>query len=80
MTAAEQIEAAAAYLAQTAGQAGFKPGDVLKYVAAVDPEGGAAETEDRLRAFGTLLRQGKITKVGRGLYAIAEASGFFRQP
>lgn len=80
VTAAEQIEAAAAYLAATAGQAGFNPADVLKYVAAVDPEDGAAETEDRLRAFGTLLRQGKITKVGRGLYAIAEASRFFRHP
>lgn len=80
VTAAEQIEAAAAYLAETAGQAGFNPADVLKYVTAVDPEDGAAETEDRLRAFGTLLRQGKITKVGRGLYAIAEASRFFRQP
>lgn len=73
---AELLEAAAAYTAQVEGRPHFSPPHILSKVSAVGDE--SFSREDRLRMFGTLLRQGKIAKVKRGQYAITEASRFYQ--
>lgn len=73
---ADLLEAAAAYMAQVAGQPHFNPVEIMSRVAAVDKDGTASD-EDRLRVFGALLRQGKITKISRGQYTITEASRYY---
>ncbi len=72
----ELLEAAAAYTAQIEGRPHFSPPQILKKVAAVDE---AATREERLQVFGKLLRQGKITKVKRGQYAISAASRYYER-
>ncbi len=73
---AELLEAAAAFTAQIEGRPHFSPPQIMRKVSAMGAAGGFSR-EDRLRVFGTLLRQGKIAKVKRGQYAITEASRFF---
>ncbi|PYF10654.1 hypothetical protein C8J30_104133 [Rhodobacter viridis] len=73
---AELLEAAAAYTAQVEGRPHFSPPQIMSKVSAIGD--GSFSREDRLRMFGTLLRQGKIAKVKRGQYAITEASRFFK--
>lgn len=73
---AELLEAAAAYTAQVEGRPHFSPPQIMSKVSAVGDE--SFSREDRLRVFGTLLRQGKIAKVKRGQYAITEASRFYQ--
>ncbi|PCD77526.1 hypothetical protein CLN94_03195 [Pseudothioclava arenosa] len=75
---AELLEAAAAYTSQIEGRPHFSPPQIMRKVSSLD-EGADFSREDRLRVFGTLLRQGKITKVKRGQYAIAEASRFYAE-
>lgn len=75
---AELLEAAAAYTSQVEGRPHFSPPQIMRKVSSID-EGADFSREDRLRVFGTLLRQGKITKVKRGQYAIAEASRFYAE-
>ena len=72
------LEAAAAYTAQVEGRPHFSPPQIMRKLQSVE-EGADFTREDRLRVFGKLLRQGKITKVKRGQYAIAEASRFYDQ-
>ncbi|MFD2174290.1 hypothetical protein [Rhodobacter lacus] len=74
---AELLEAAAAYTAQVEGRPHFSPPQIMRKVTALETED--ISREDRLRVFGTLLRQGKIAKVKRGQYAITEASRFFER-
>ena len=74
---AELLEAAAAYTAQVEGRPHFSPPQIMRKVSAIGAE--TFSREDRLRVFGTLLRQGKIAKVKRGQYAITEASRFFER-
>ena len=68
------LEAAAAYSACVEGRPTFSRPQILRSAAA------AAETpvsrEQSLRSFGMLLRQGKIQKVKRGQFAIAETSRY----
>ncbi|WP_444461388.1 hypothetical protein [Rhodobacter capsulatus] len=73
---AELLEAAAAYTAQVEGRPHFSPPQIMSKVSAVGDA--SFSREDRLRMFGTLLRQGKIAKVKRGQYAITEASRFYQ--
>ena len=75
---AELLEAAAAYTSQIEGRPHFSPPQIMRKVSSLN-EGADFSREDRLRVFGTLLRQGKITKVKRGQYAIAEASRFYAE-
>ena len=72
---AELLEAAAAYTAQIEGRPHFSPPQIMRKVTTMGTE--TFSREDRLRVFGTLLRQGKIAKVSRGQYAITQASRFY---
>ncbi len=74
---AELLEAAAAYTAQVEGRPHFSPPQIMRKVTSMGTE--TFSREDRLRVFGTLLRQGKIAKVKRGQYAITEASRFYER-
>ncbi|SOC04752.1 hypothetical protein SAMN05877809_103289 [Rhodobacter sp. JA431] len=73
----ELLEAAAAYTEQVEGRPHFSPPQIMRKVTAIGEE--TFSREDRLRVFGTLLRQGKIAKVKRGQYAITEASRFYQR-
>jgi hypothetical protein len=65
------LEAAAAYSAFVEGRPSFSRPALMKQV------GGYTFTrEEGLRAFGTLLRQGKIQKMKRGQFAISPTSRF----
>ena len=68
------LEAAAAYAAYVEGRPHVSRPQLMDW--AMSAEGGQASREDGLRAFGTLLRQGRIQKTKRGQFAIAEESRF----
>lgn len=67
------LEAAAAYAACVEGRPHFSRPQLMRQIAAMGEEGGIAR-EDSLRSFGSLLRDGRIVKVKRGQYALAESS------
>jgi hypothetical protein len=75
---ADLLEAAAAYTATVEGQPHFTRPDILRKVAKVTDEG-AYSREDSLRSFGMLLRQGTITKVSRGQFALTGSSRFMSE-
>ena len=75
---ADLLEAAAAYTARVEGRPHFSPPQIMRKLSGLD-DGADFSREDRLRVFGTLLRQGKIAKVKRGQYAITEASRFYAE-
>ncbi|MBT8417851.1 MAG: hypothetical protein KJO42_10460, partial [Silicimonas sp.] len=69
------LEAAAAYTSFVEGQASFSRPEIMKRVARVDPSLHLSR-EDGLRSFGQLLRQGKLRKLERGQFTIAETTRF----
>ncbi len=69
------LEAAAAYSAFIEGEPHFSRPDIMKRVARVDPAL-TLSRETGLRTFGQLLRQGKIQKLQRGQFAVAEDTKF----
>ncbi|WP_141246556.1 hypothetical protein [Actibacterium ureilyticum] len=71
------VEAAAAYLAK-GDTAAFSRPDIMKLVTEFDGPDGTLDREDGLRAFGTLLRLGKIEKLKRGQFTISQSSRFMR--
>ncbi|MGR3321685.1 MAG: hypothetical protein ACU0DK_07125 [Pseudooceanicola sp.] len=70
----EVLEAAAAYLAFVEEREQFSRPQLMSRVREVDPEG--YSREDALRAFGTLLREGKIRKVKGGRFSASDRIGF----
>lgn len=68
------LEAAAAYAACVEGRPHFSRPQILRSAAAA--AGAEVSREQSLRSFGMLLRQGKIQKVKRGQFAIAESSRY----
>lgn len=68
------MEAAAAYTASVEGRPHFSRPHLVKHLAAA--RGGEMTREDSLRVFGRLLREGRIEKVKRGQFAVAETSRF----
>ena len=72
-TMPDMLEAAAAYCALVLGREQFSRPLLLETVARLP---GAEDTslEESLRGFGTLLRDGRITKVRRGQFQLAEDS------
>jgi hypothetical protein len=68
------LEAAAAYAACVEGRPHFSRPQILR--SAVEAAEMPVSREQSLRSFGMLLRQGKITKVKRGQFAIAETSRY----
>lgn len=71
---AEVLEAAASYLAFVEGREQFSRPQLMNRVREVDPDG--YSREDALRAFGSLLREGKIRKVKGGRFAASDRIGF----
>ncbi len=66
------LEAAAAYAAAVEGVDSFTRPQLLRQIASVS--GTDVSREDELRSFGALLRDGRIVKVKRGQFALADAS------
>ncbi len=69
------LEAAAAYSAFVEGEPHFSRPDIMKRVARADPARQLSR-ETGLRTFGQLLRQGKIQKLQRGQFAVADDTKF----
>ncbi|WP_430463744.1 hypothetical protein [Tabrizicola sp.] len=72
------LEAAAVYCAEVLQRPEFSRPLVVRQIASLP---GQAETsrEDYLRGFGTLLRQGRITKVKRGMFALTDRSPYLAE-
>lgn len=72
------LEAAAAYAACVEGRPQFTRPQIMRQVASISETEGNLR-EDSLRSFGTLLRTGRIVKIRRGQYALAEDSHFLAE-
>ena len=70
------LEAAAAYTSAVEGRPHFSPPQIMRKLSVMD-DAADVPREERMRVFGRLLRQGKITKVKRGQYAITDASRYW---
>ncbi|MGR3434264.1 MAG: hypothetical protein ACU0CO_05140 [Shimia sp.] len=68
-TLGEMLEAAAAFTTEVEGNAVFSRPHVMKMVQRAMP-GGSFVREDGLRAFGTLLRKGRLEKVRGGQFRV----------
>lgn len=71
---AELLEAAGAFMADVEGLESFSRPQAMRLVD--QARGGAFSREDRLRAFGRLLREGKFERIKRGRFAISDSSRF----
>ena len=69
------LEAAAAYTSYVEGREYFSRPQIMKAVAGMK-EDGEYTREETLRSFGLLLRRGKIRKIKRGQFTIAESTRF----
>ena len=70
---AELLEASAVYCTQVLGRPNFSRPLVMRQLESliIEPD---HKREDCLRAFGTLLRQGRVAKIKRGQFAVTERS------
>ena len=71
----DQIEAAAAFSAHVLGQEEFARPELMAFVMAYN-EGKEISREDMLRAFGTLLREGRLERGSAGRFRLAPASEY----
>ena len=71
----ELLEAAAVYTASVEGRPYFSRPHILRKVEFASSRSDF-NREDGLRSFGMLLREGKIMKISRGQFAVAEASKY----
>ena len=71
----ELMEAAAAFSLYVEGQEAFSRPEIMKRVSRYDPAL-TKSREDGLRSFGQLLRQGKLRKLERGLFTVADSTRF----
>jgi hypothetical protein len=69
------LEASAAYASIVDGMPRFSRAQVMSKIAKITP-GDAFSKEVGLRAFGKLLREGKILRVQDGQFAISKSSRF----
>lgn len=67
------LEASAVYCAQVLGRPQFTRTIVMRQLETLN-DGPDHSREDSLRVFGTLLRQGRITKIKRGQFAVTDRS------
>ena len=74
----EMLEAAAVYCAEVLKRPEFSRRHLLNQMRAL-PEAEDISREDQLRSFGTLLRQGRITRMDSGSYALTERSPFLAE-
>lgn len=70
----ELLEAAMAFVTQEVGRANVTRPQLMTLVMNAEAD---LSREDALRAFGTLLREGRIEKIKRGQFVLGEASRFF---
>jgi hypothetical protein len=75
---AEMLEAAAAYATCVERREQFTRPQLMRRLMA-SAGGKPVSREDGLRSFGTLLRTGRIEKVGRGHYVLAEHSPYLAE-
>ncbi|WP_425050351.1 hypothetical protein [Psychromarinibacter sp. S121] len=71
----ELLEASAAYAGAVQGESSNSRPQIMSRVARLLPDG-AFSREDGLRAFGVLLREGRILRVERGRFTVAPNSRF----
>ncbi|MCH2075579.1 MAG: hypothetical protein MK180_01675 [Rhodobacteraceae bacterium] len=69
------LEAAAAFVTHVEGNAVFSRPQMMRIVQQAMPEGSFSR-EDGLRAFGTLLRQGRINKIRGGQFEVTQSTRF----
>ncbi len=74
-TMPELLEAAGAYCALVLGRGQFSRPLLLQQIAHL-PDAGEISREDCLRGFGTLLRDGRITKIKRGQFKLSDQSRY----
>jgi hypothetical protein len=74
----ELLEAAAVYCAEVLNRPEFSRPLVMRQIADIPASAGASR-EDCLRGFGTLMRQGRITKGKRGMFAVTERSPYLAE-
>ncbi len=72
------LEAAAVYCAEVLQRPEFSRPLVMRQLSALPSQSDTAR-EDFLRGFGTLLRQGRITKVKRGMFALTDRSPYLAE-
>ncbi|MFZ9200038.1 MAG: hypothetical protein ACO22Z_11870 [Paracoccaceae bacterium] len=72
------LEAAAVYCAEVLQRPEFSRPLVMRQLAALPGQSQTAR-EEYLRGFGTLLRQGRITKVKRGMFALTDRSPYLAE-
>ncbi len=72
------LEAAAVYCAEVLQRPEFSRPLLLRQISTV-PGGSGLSREDCLRSFGTLLRQGRITKLQRGQFALTDRSPYLAE-
>jgi hypothetical protein len=72
-TMPDLLEAAAAYSALHLGRDQFTRPLLLQLIADL-PNGASLNREDCLRGFGTLLRDGRVQKIERGQFKLADHS------
>lgn len=72
------LEAAAVYCAEILQRPEFSRPLVMRQLSALPNQSDTAR-EDYLRGFGTLLRQGRITKVKRGMFALTDRSPYLAE-
>ena len=72
------LEAAAVYCAEVLQRPEFSRPLVMRQIAAL-PDQAETPREDYLRGFGTLLRQGRIAKVKRGMFALTDRSPYLAE-
>ncbi|CAN1507575.1 hypothetical protein MCELHM10_00692 [Paracoccaceae bacterium] len=75
---AEMLEAAAAFATCIENRDQFTRPQLMRRLMATDLDRSITR-EDGLRSFGTLLRTGRIQKVGRGFYVLADTSPFLSE-
>lgn len=72
----DMIEAAAAYTAFVEGRPSFSRPQLMQMMRAGDSDDAGFSREEQLRSFGLLLRQGRIQKLKRGQFTVADDTRF----